>query len=55
MKLDEKGDDEKLNLTFRMMLGVRVAVGRQASQFFNDEVRPDDFAQASKNTHVLLL
>lgn len=55
MKLDEKGDDEKLNLTFRMMLGVRVAVGRQANPFFNDDLHPDDFTQVSEDrthTHI---
>lgn len=50
MKPDEEGDGEKLNLTFRMMLGVRVAVGRLASPFLEDELHPDDFAQASKDT-----
>lgn len=46
VKLDEKGDDKKLNLTFRMMLGVRVAIGRQASPFLKGDLVPDDFTQA---------
>lgn len=46
VKVDKKGDDRKLNLTFRMMLGVRVAVGRQASPFLKDGLLADDFTQA---------
>eukprot|EP00903_Cladosiphon_okamuranus_P014087 g13094.t1 len=52
VKPDQKGDDEKLNLTFRMMLGVRVAVGRQAWPFVQDGVQdsltPEDFTQQDK-------
>lgn len=49
VKLDEKGNNEKLNLTFRMMLGVRVAVGRMANPFLKlDDLNQHDFAQASR-------
>ncbi|CAM9478500.1 unnamed protein product [Ectocarpus sp. 6 AP-2014] len=48
VKADEKGDDDKLNLTFRMMLGVRVAVGRQASPFSSEGLTADDYTQQDK-------
>lgn len=42
----EKEEEQKLNLTFRMMLGVRVAVGRQANLADVGALQETDFGQA---------
>ncbi|CAN0291085.1 unnamed protein product, partial [Laminaria digitata] len=50
---DEKGDQRKFKLTIRMMLGVRVAVGRQFNPLASQqdgEVTAEDYAQVDKYT-----
>lgn len=42
----DKEEEQKLNLTFRMMLGVRVAVGRQADRIELETLQEPDFVQA---------
>lgn len=42
----DKEEEQKLNLTFRMMLGVRVAVGRQADRVGLETLKESDFGQA---------
>ena len=42
---DEKSDHRRLYLTFRMMLGVRVAVGRQSNPLERRDVVEEDFDQ----------
>lgn len=41
----EKTDQKRLTLTIRMMLGVRVAVGRQSNPLERQEVVDEDFHQ----------
>ncbi|CAM9615862.1 unnamed protein product [Ectocarpus sp. 4 AP-2014] len=45
---DEKGDEKRLKLTIRMMLGVRVAVGRQSNPLDQPgaEISEEAFSQA---------
>lgn len=45
---DEKGDEKRLKLTIRMMLGVRVAVGRQCNPLDQPgaEISEEAFSQA---------
>lgn len=45
---DEKGDEKRLKLTIRMMLGVRVAVGRQSNPLDQPgaEISEEEFSQA---------
>lgn len=45
MSEDKEGDQRKLNLTFRMMLGLRVAVGRQGDVGVLED---DDFTQVGR-------
>eukprot|EP00752_Nemacystus_decipiens_P001652 g1605.t1 len=49
---DEKGDEKRLKLTIRMMLGVRVAVGRQCNPLDQpgEEIGEEAFAQVDKYT-----
>ncbi|CAM9704737.1 unnamed protein product [Ascophyllum nodosum] len=47
---DEKSDHRRLYLTFRMMLGVRVAVGRQSNPLERRDVVEEDFDQVDKYT-----
>lgn len=46
MDSDKEEDDVKLNLTFRMMLGVRVAIGRLANTPSSEDLQDEDFTQA---------
>lgn len=48
MKEDEKENEKRVDLTVRMMLGVRVAVGRQANE--SPDLDEDDFTQARMET-----
>ena len=47
---DEKGDQRRFKLTIRMMLGVRVAVGRQSNPLThqNGEVTAEEYAQVGE-------
>ncbi|CAM9407656.1 unnamed protein product [Ectocarpus sp. 12 AP-2014] len=49
---DEKGDEKRLKLTIRMMLGVRVAVGRQSNPLDQPgaEISEEAFSQVDKYT-----
>lgn len=44
----DKEEEQKLNLTFRMMLGVRVAVGRQADRIELETLQESDFGQEDR-------
>lgn len=45
---NKKADEKKLNLTLRMMLGVRVAVGRQLAEPALKKLENDDFTQVGR-------
>ncbi|CAM9870910.1 unnamed protein product, partial [Choristocarpus tenellus] len=46
--LNPEVDEEEYNLTIRMMLGLRVAVGRQENPLCRKELSVEDFYQVDK-------